>query len=614
LLTTLQGLQRAQHNGEVPPTGEPPTQIDRLEAIIEINRSLASTLDADSLVRRILSEAVRLIPADAGVLLLHEPDRDRLVVRQAIGFGPHIYKVELVPGEGLTGLAFQQRESMLYRTQDALPEEQDLSPHNQQIFLAAGDVEWPHSVIVVPLLTMDGPIGVMILENLSPLRVFDQFDLRLFEGLARGAAIAIVNARLFESESLARIRLETVNRLVSGQRDQLERRVRAQEALADIVHEGLPVDALVTRLARMCGASVFLCDSLRAIRAAQPPAGVSTARDIDGEHRDAISAGMNRAEATRSPQRVDLGTSVLLVVPVPGGAEILGFLCALFDNDQPDDVDIAAVSWAAYIAAMEFVEQRAREEGRVQSGDDTIERLIRGETPAQARGPLLLAVGGLRHDARIESVPDRRRLRALLTAARHEFAGELAAATIRDGQVVLVWADAGDDINERLRRVAERFATLGADCGVSFVVSDRIDAATEFADALAETRLVAELHRHGGGTELVRSVRGLGAYRLILRSGNTQEIVTLCRDTFGEAIRHDRERRTALLPTLRAYLGHAGSTKAAAEELSVHPHTVQYRLGRLEKLTGLRLSVPADRLTLELCLRVIDAAALAAAL
>jgi DNA-binding PucR family transcriptional regulator len=42
----------------------------------------------------------------------------------------------------------------------------------------------------------------------------------------------------------------------------------------------------------------------------------------------------------------------------------------------------------------------------------------------------------------------------------------------------------------------------------------------------------------------------------------------------------------------------------------VHPHTVQYRLGRLEELSGLRLSVPQERLTLELCLRILDSAAL----
>jgi purine catabolism regulator len=75
-------------------------------------------------------------------------------------------------------------------------------------------------------------------------------------------------------------------------------------------------------------------------------------------------------------------------------------------------------------------------------------------------------------------------------------------------------------------------------------------------------------------------------------------------------LRSDRDRGTAMVPTLRAYLDHAGATKAAARALSVHRHTVQYRLGRLEALSGLRPSAPQERLTLELCLRILDSAAL----
>ncbi|MEN3298005.1 MAG: hypothetical protein V7633_63, partial [Pseudonocardia sp.] len=42
----------AEHDDPVPSDAEEPTRIDRLEAIIEINRSLASTLDADAVTHR----------------------------------------------------------------------------------------------------------------------------------------------------------------------------------------------------------------------------------------------------------------------------------------------------------------------------------------------------------------------------------------------------------------------------------------------------------------------------------------------------------------------------------------------------------------------------------
>ncbi|GAB2963653.1 helix-turn-helix domain-containing protein [Amycolatopsis acidiphila] len=607
----------------MPPATEEPTQLDRLEAIIEINRSLASTLDGDALTHRILREAIRIIPAaDAGVLLLYDPDRERLVVRHAIGFGPSIYKIELASGESLTGRAFQQRKSVLYQTKEALVPKQDLAPDSHRLLAdAAGGIDFPHSALVAPLLTTDGPIGAMIVENFSTPRVFDPFDLRLFEGLAQGAAIAMVNARLFASERAARVRLETVNQLVSEQRDQLERRVQVQEALADIVREGLSADALVTRLARLCGAGVFLCDSLHAIRTAQPSTDALTIRGIDEEHGDAISTALAEAEATRSPQRAELGKGVLLVAPIPGGSEILGFLCALFASSGPDEVHAAAVSSAAHIAATEFVEQRAHAEGRIRADADTLDLLIQGRAPAMAGAPFLLSIGRVHH-ARADAVVDHRWLRALLTCAQREFSGELVAATIRDEHVVLAWAGIEGDsaggaesrIEKRLRTAADRFARLGSGWQAGFVLSDRIDAASGFADALTEARLVAELHRRVRNTDPVRTVRALGAYRLILRSAGTDEILRLCRDTLGEVLRYDRDRHTMILETLRAYLDHGGSTKAAAQALSVHPHTVQYRLGRLETLSGLRLTDSQERLTIELCLRILDSAALSEAL
>jgi GAF domain-containing protein len=611
----------AAHDVYVPSDAEEPTRIDRLEAIIEINRSLASTLDADALTHQILREAIRIIPAaDAGVLLLYDLDRERLVVRHAIGFGPSIYKIELAPGESLTGRAFQQRRSVLYQTREALAPQQDLDPASHRLLTdAAGGTEYPHSALVAPLLTTDGPIGAMIVENFSTPRVFNQFDLRLFEGLAQGAAIAMVNARLFASERAARMRLEAVNQLVSEQRDQLERRVQVQEALADIVREGLSADALVARLARMCGAGVFLCDSLRTIRTAQPSTDALTLREIDDEQ--LIAATVNEAEATRSPQRAELGAGrVLLVAPIPGGSEILGFLCALFTDTGPDEVHAAAVSSAAHIAATELAEQRAREEGRIRAQADTLELLMRGVAPGGAEGPFLLAVGRLQHPA--HTGVDHRRLRALLTCTQRELGDgrtggdPLLAATVREHHVVLVWTCPDDETSvlRRLRAATQRFAQLDPAWQASFVVSDAIDTVAGFADVLAEARLIAELHQRVRDAHSVRSVRSLGAYRLILRSAKASDVLRLCEDTLGAVLHYDRERGTSMLQTLRAYLDHGGATKAAAGALSVHPHTVQYRLGRLEELSGLRLSAPQDRLTLELCLRILDSAALSDAL
>jgi len=73
--------------------------------------------------------------------------------------------------------------------------------------------------------------------------------------------------------------------------------------------------------------------------------------------------------------------------------------------------------------------------------------------------------------------------------------------------------------------------------------------------------------------------------------------------TVGTVQAYDARRRTDLLLTLEVWAAEGGSPTAAAERLHVHPHTVTYRLGRIEELTGLSLSAPDDRLQLLLGLR-----------
>jgi hypothetical protein len=61
--------------------------------------------------------------------------------------------------------------------------------------------------------------------------------------------------------------------------------------------------------------------------------------------------------------------------------------------------------------------------------------------------------------------------------------------------------------------------------------------------------------------------------------------------------------RARLEATLLAWLRHAGTVTAAADELGVHPQTVRYRLGRLRELLGPALDDPDARFELELVLR-----------
>jgi purine catabolism regulator len=182
---------------------------------------------------------------------------------------------------------------------------------------------------------------------------------------------------------------------------------------------------------------------------------------------------------------------------------------------------------------------------------------------------------------------------------------------VKDGQVVAVESLAGrapDEARDRraLETAAEHLERLAPDWRAVFAVGDEVADLGALAPAREEARLAIEIRERLGRRERVFKVKSLGAFRLILKASSGADAVELCRQTLAPVLEHDRKRRSGLLPTFRTYLECGGAVKGAATRLGVHPHTVEYRLGRLQELTGLDLRRHEDRLTLELALRVLE--------
>lgn len=89
----------------------------------------------------------------------------------------------------------------------------------------------------------------------------------------------------------------------------------------------------------------------------------------------------------------------------------------------------------------------------------------------------------------------------------------------------------------------------------------------------------------------------------ILRS--TVHSQRLLADTLGPLRAYDAERRSELVPTLRAYFEAGYNLTRAAQALNVHANTVVYRLRRVRELTGRDPHDPDDLLLLSLGLKLV---------
>jgi sigma-B regulation protein RsbU (phosphoserine phosphatase) len=170
------------------------TDAQAFETLAEIGRDVASVLDVDELFARIAQSMRRLIDYRTfGIWLLNE-SRAELEVKLAVKYGDQIEMRRIPLGEGLVGYAALHQEPVL------VP---DVSQDPRYINVVP-DVR---SELAIPMLLKDRCIGVLDLES-PELDAFTKRDVEILTLLASQAAVAIENARLYETVRANEVRLE----------------------------------------------------------------------------------------------------------------------------------------------------------------------------------------------------------------------------------------------------------------------------------------------------------------------------------------------------------------------------------------------------------------------
>lgn len=623
-----QSARGASGIGSLPPAtvegGKSPAErLAQFAQLFHVTRLLASELDLTEIFHQILVSAIEVIPAaDAGTLYLADATTGRLRAQDCVGLGPSIHELSLEPGEGAAGKAYFSRHGATYNDPEAVSGALvGASDDNVKAFRdATRGLRSPRAAMTAPLIFKGSVLGALVVDQLGDSgERFDEHDLRLLEDLAQIAAIGIMNARLFDSERSARLRLQVMNDELNRQRDVLDRRLRALDAMAGVAREGFSLDAIVSRLAVLaCGRAIIL-DSLGRVRAVAPP-------DLEpgnGAHPirlSEVAEVIERVSADHQRHERETDDRLMIASPVMAELEVVGYVVLELSGPERDGLPEALADSAALIASTVFVREQAREEGNLRRRADVLERLLKGDIPRTAanfhelRPPFRLAVGGLyRLDEKVRPTGAQhagllRELRSVAAETVQQKA-PAGAVTLRDDHVVAAWSAAGvkrgPDWTALFRGVAEAMGTHDG-WRSRFALTQVINDPQALPQAYREARLALEIQQ--AVENPVIDVGQLGAYRLILGATSNTDAVAFSRKTLSAIIDRDEKRNGNLLPTLRAYLAAGMSLTATAKALHVHVHTVQYRLAKLEELSGLSLRKGEERLTLELSLRIHDLA------
>ncbi|MGS0685018.1 PucR family transcriptional regulator [Nakamurella sp. GG22] len=129
-----------------------------------------------------------------------------------------------------------------------------------------------------------------------------------------------------------------------------------------------------------------------------------------------------------------------------------------------------------------------------------------------------------------------------------------------------------------------------------------------YPEAYRTARGALELATRSGRTDSTVTLEDLGVAGLLLQLDDADQLLEFADRTLAEIRRHDVQRGSDLLRTLRCYLDNRQSRAATARALHVHPNTVTQRLHRIESLSGVDLGKPDTIVRIQAALTLIDVA------
>ena len=160
---------------------------EQFKQLYLVSKVIHSTLDQQQALDLIIREAVRLVNATTGSLVLINPIDGFLEIQAAYSL-PEESKLKLRVGEGITGWVAQQGKSAI--VQNVHQDERYVQVHKHT-----------KSELAVPL-EINGILSGVVNVDSDKLNAFNQNDLALLTELTNQAALVIHNAFLYEQSKI----------------------------------------------------------------------------------------------------------------------------------------------------------------------------------------------------------------------------------------------------------------------------------------------------------------------------------------------------------------------------------------------------------------------------
>ncbi|HEY6072907.1 MAG TPA: GAF domain-containing protein, partial [Anaerolineales bacterium] len=187
-------------------------RLQEVNLLLDFSRRLTG-LTPDEMISSLLESARRVLPAaHAGVVFMWNAHAGQLVPKSVSGYvdNASLMRIHYGSGEALPGQVFQSGEP---RRVGELNFARDyaLSPDNLVLYRRATGGRLPVSSLVVPILTGERGIGLVVLDNFNTVAAFKPEDEALLLSLSQQVALSLENVRLVQAAQERAGRLQALN-------------------------------------------------------------------------------------------------------------------------------------------------------------------------------------------------------------------------------------------------------------------------------------------------------------------------------------------------------------------------------------------------------------------
>ncbi len=208
-------------------------KIENMEMILNIIQKINNSLVLDEVLNLVMINAIRLAQADRGFLLLLDDSNE---LRYKVGMN--------INGEFLQENEFEISQSVVrdsFELGESICIEDARSDRNFQSRQSIMNLEL-QTIICTPLITNGEKIGVIYVDSKKIMNLRKSEIIRMFEILAGHAAIAIRNAKLYQSLDKAFNEMQEMHeKLIKADRLALKREINSQvgQEVQNLVHLAL---------------------------------------------------------------------------------------------------------------------------------------------------------------------------------------------------------------------------------------------------------------------------------------------------------------------------------------------------------------------------------------